>query len=332
LPNFILYFIPGPLGARLLWAAAALQYTSIIQWLLLADPEAALATDSTRWTALHIAAQDGQEALAKVLAAGFNTTSAADNDGRLPLHLAAGNGHTATCQLLLDAAPHTVTAASTEGYLPLHCAAGNGHTATCQLLLDAAPHTVTSASTEGYLPLHCAASGGHEATCQLLLDTAPHTASTADNDGMLPLHYAATSTSGSRDEVCALLLSVAPHTATTADNQGWLPLHLAAQKGYSSTCWVLALSSPEALEMTTPDGRTALQLAVSSREGFQHLCTRCHLVLARPGFQWLGHLLRCLYVALILILVLGPLVALFAFTIWFASRSDGSPSPPPPRP
>ncbi|KAI3434621.1 hypothetical protein D9Q98_002688 [Chlorella vulgaris] len=37
----------GSLGARLLWAAAALQYTSIIQWLLLADPEAALATDST---------------------------------------------------------------------------------------------------------------------------------------------------------------------------------------------------------------------------------------------------------------------------------------------
>jgi ankyrin repeat protein len=51
---------------------------------------------------------------------------AQDNDGRTPLHLAAGQGHARTVQALLD----------WDNRTPLHLAAGQGHARTVQALLD----------------------------------------------------------------------------------------------------------------------------------------------------------------------------------------------------
>ncbi|KAI3433501.1 hypothetical protein D9Q98_003313 [Chlorella vulgaris] len=150
--------------------------------------------------------------------------TAGDWLGALPVHRAAGFGHTPTCQLLLDAAPEAITAADLYGKLPLHWAAEKGHAATCQLLLDAAPETSYAADQCGKLPLHWAAGFGHTATCQLLLDAAPETITVADVYGMLPVHWAA---ERGHTATCQLLLDTAPDTITAADIDGWLLLHSA---------------------------------------------------------------------------------------------------------
>ncbi|KAI3433479.1 hypothetical protein D9Q98_003291 [Chlorella vulgaris] len=58
--------------------------------------------------------------------------------------------------LLLDRAPQTATAADLQGKLPLHHATWRGHTATCQLLLDRAPQTAVVPDSEGKTPLQLA--------------------------------------------------------------------------------------------------------------------------------------------------------------------------------
>jgi hypothetical protein len=107
----------GSAGGRLLCAAAGLDLAAATQLLLLADLEAAQSRNSALRTALHYAAQ---------------------------------KGHTATCKLLLDAAPHMAMAAADDGCLPLHLAANRGRTASCRLLLGRAPKTAAIADNEGW--------------------------------------------------------------------------------------------------------------------------------------------------------------------------------------
>ena len=60
------------------------------------------------WTALHLAALNGKEAVAAQLLQAGASVSAVTDDGSTPLHLAAYNGETSIANLLLQAnASHT---------------------------------------------------------------------------------------------------------------------------------------------------------------------------------------------------------------------------------
>jgi hypothetical protein len=85
----------------------------------------------------------------------------ANEEGWLPLHMAAEAGHAAVVQQLLHAAPQAALMPTPNGCLPLHVAVGNGHTSVVQHLLDAVPKAAMQATRAGQLPLHLALPQGH---------------------------------------------------------------------------------------------------------------------------------------------------------------------------
>ena len=141
-------------------------------------------------------------------------------------------------RLLLEAAPAAAMAASEDGWLPLHVAAQEGHEAVVRLLLEAAPAAAMTTSASGYLPLHWAAYAGHEAVARLLLEAAPAAAMTASEGGWLSLHVAAYI--GDEAVVC-LLLRAAPQAAAATGVNGTpgTPLQLACHQGHTSTARAL---------------------------------------------------------------------------------------------
>ena len=73
---------------------------------------------------------------------------AADSEGRLPLHIAAQEGHEAVVRLLLEAAPQAAAAVSELG-TPLQLALGERHTAAAHALRCAGGHLVGNTAQAG---------------------------------------------------------------------------------------------------------------------------------------------------------------------------------------
>ncbi|KAI3433481.1 hypothetical protein D9Q98_003293 [Chlorella vulgaris] len=65
-------------------------------------------------------------------------------------------------RLLLAVDPSAAVVADGQGMLPVHRAAGSGHTATCKLLMATAPHTAVVPDAEGRTPLQCALDGNDD--------------------------------------------------------------------------------------------------------------------------------------------------------------------------
>ena len=176
-------------------------------------------------TPLHQAAESGDiQAIAEAIdQLGYTDLAATDNDHYTPLHLAAGMGHEAVLQLLLDRdAP--IDATDENGEQPLHLASHLGHTAIVELLLGRGAD-VNAASHSGYTPLHMAAEQGQVKALKALLAAGADTAAITDQ-GTTPLHWAAYH---DRVEVAALLLR---HGAPTAvqDADGDTPAALAIKR------------------------------------------------------------------------------------------------------
>ena len=85
------------------------------------------AVDDSNWTALHLAAWKGKEAVAAQLLQARASVSAVDNVyGSTPLHTAAYNGKSSIANLLLqtNASP---TAVNKDGRTPAQYAKQHGH-------------------------------------------------------------------------------------------------------------------------------------------------------------------------------------------------------------
>ncbi|RYP73942.1 hypothetical protein DL769_004113 [Monosporascus sp. CRB-8-3] len=138
--------------------------------------------------ALHFAAENGYEDVARLLLDKGADITAKDNDGWTPLHYAARYGHEAVTRLLLDKGAD-ITAKDNNGWTPLHCAARYGHKAVTWLLLDKGAD-ITAKDNNSWTPLHVAASYGHNAVTRLLLDRGADITA-KDNNGRVPLDAAA---------------------------------------------------------------------------------------------------------------------------------------------
>lgn len=129
--------------SALLKAAASGDTQEVEQLLNTASPgdRAALvsATDQNHKTALHLAAENGHEAVVGVLLSARAAVDSPDAEGSTPLLSVAARGHTGIAKLLLDAGASVDICPGQMS--PLHIAADSGHAGVVNLLLQAGAST-----------------------------------------------------------------------------------------------------------------------------------------------------------------------------------------------
>ena len=122
-------------------------------------------------TALHWAAEYGDQELAKVLIyAGANVEAGTRIGGYRPLHIASRNGHAEIVKTLLAGKAEPNVTTSNSGVMPLHLAAASPSTETVGVLLDAGSDVNAVEGAWGQTPLIFAASANRIDTVRLLLD------------------------------------------------------------------------------------------------------------------------------------------------------------------
>ncbi|KAM7399472.1 hypothetical protein PAMP_018743 [Pampus punctatissimus] len=218
--------------------------------------------DDDQWTALHFAAQNGDDRTVRLLLDKGAVADAPEKAGWMPLHLACQNGHETVVRLLLSRLSDKAVGEreEAEGRTPLHLASAYGHLNIAKLLLSqgADPNaTDRSLSTA----LHLSADEGHNRVVRQLVKSGASSDS-ADSRGYTPLHLAALR---GHTGICRQLLS----NGADSDSrtlQGWTPVHLAALRGHGAT--VVQLEHQGGCVNTRGEnGWTPLHLACHQCEG-----------------------------------------------------------------
>lgn len=239
--------------------AVTKRYHDIISLLL--DHGAVTTTeDEDRWTALHFAAQSGDDKTVCLLLDKGAMVDAREKAGWMPLHLACQNGHERAVRLLLSRlSDEAVGESEARGRTPLHLASAYGHLNIIKLLLTkgANPNTTDSSNSTA---LHSAAEEGHNRVVRHLVKSGAKIDST-DSRGYTPLHLAALR---GHTGICRQLLAneACPNSRTL---QGWTPMHLAALKGQEAAVSELE-NQGGAVDARGENGWTPLHLACHQSE------------------------------------------------------------------
>ncbi|KFY32155.1 hypothetical protein V493_00461 [Pseudogymnoascus sp. VKM F-4281 (FW-2241)] len=212
--------------------------------------------DSYGRTPLSWAAGCGHEAVAQLLLNKGAEVDAKNKNGETPLYLAAQRGHKAVAQLLLNKGAE-VDAKNKDGETPLNLAAVLGHEVVAQLLLNKGAE-VDAKDTYGWTPLSWAASSGHEAVAQLLLNKGAEV-DAKNKNGETPLYLAAQR--GHR-AVAQLLLNEGAEV-DAKDEDGLTPLSVVAMRGHEAVAQLLLNKGAE-VDAEDEDGWTPLSWAASS--------------------------------------------------------------------
>ena len=178
------------------------------------------------------AAEDGNEAVTKLLLDNGANVAAAGNNGKTALLAACLGGHETVTKLLLDHGAD-VAAADIQGKTALLFATKYGHEAVTKLLLDNGAN-LTAADINGQTALLLAALGGHEAVTKLLLDHGADLAA-ANINGQTALMHAAW---GAHEAVTKLLLDNGADVAA-GNEEGRTVLMVAAQCGHVAVAKLL---------------------------------------------------------------------------------------------
>ena len=200
----------------------------------------------SKGTALHYSLLNGQVEISELLLKRGANISAADGNGRQPLHLAAAavDNSVGVCQLLFDCgADITAVEAYGDAYgeTPLHVVASRRKECpeVCKLLLKHSAK-VDALNSYGKTSLHLACEKGYADTVCLLLS---HSADVraVDRDGKTPLHIAASRQKECSEvcsEVCKILLECGAKV-DALNEYGQTSLHLACRNGHTNTSSLL---------------------------------------------------------------------------------------------
>ena len=124
--------------------------------------------------------------------------------GFTPLLVAARNGHTDICGLLLAHGSNVNEVKPDTKQSALHIAALKGNSAFMEALLSWGAE-VNPQNSVGFTPLHSACQEGHLLCVQTLLK-AGASITLPNNDGSLPIHFAANHRANHRVEIVGTLL------------------------------------------------------------------------------------------------------------------------------
>jgi len=146
--------------------------------------------DPSKAQALHLAAQEGQAGVVKLLVETYHMDPMRKNNkGNTPLHLAAYRGHAKVVKLL--AGEVSVTVRNNNGMTPLMFAAYKGHTKIVRLFVEKYKASAVLQNTDGHAPMHMASQEGYLELMKLLAGTYEVDVMVRDKLGNTPLHLAA---------------------------------------------------------------------------------------------------------------------------------------------
>jgi ankyrin repeat protein len=175
------------------------------------------AKDNHGWTPLHIATMNDHLATVKALVSGGADILAANlNNGRLPIHLAVGGGHSAVAKYLLQHYYATIIRR-----LPLH-----------ELLEDLTWNGIVNSSDDPPLrsAFHLNVLGTDDVVeiIEYLVDRNPALLSSRDQDDSLPLHVACRR--GASFAIVQSLVNLYKASVKSVTSQGDLALFVACER------------------------------------------------------------------------------------------------------
>ena len=206
-----------------LQAALRMQSTAVINFLL-ENEDFRDAVDRKGWTALHVAADEGNEPVASRLIERGIRINALNLQGDAALHIATRKGFAGVVRLLCDRGSR-VDLQNSSGRLPAHLAAETGDEETLRTLCKYNTNFLPM-DDEGRTVLHAASKAGPEATVHILM-AAGADVNAADSHCRTPVHYAVES--GDLKILYSLLIAGAD--PRVPDRNQISPIHIAAEQG-----------------------------------------------------------------------------------------------------
>lgn len=227
---------------------------AIVFTFLLASPnfDVNLKRDMYDQYPLISAAENGHEAVVRLLLERGANIESKDTEGRTAISVAAENGQLAVVNLLLQQGANCELEAN-SGHTPVSFAICRGHEDVVRLLLGT---DIEVKSTSGRTLLSWAAESINEAMLRFFLDKGLDIESKC-RDGRTPLSYAA---AGGNESIVRIMLE---HNADirSKDKYGWMPLWWAVRMGHRGVAKLL-LEVEHDIESKDMTGRTLLSWAV----------------------------------------------------------------------
>lgn len=237
-------------------SAASAGRADLVEKFLKKDANLVTAATENKRSLLHLAARQGHATVAEVLLRSKAAVNAEDKDGWQPLHHAIAAGHESVVRILLAHKADARAPLKDEGNLqPLHMAAHDGREKIMAMLL-AAKVNVNCRTDSLETPLHLAAAAKQARAAAILVATGA-TVDAKDKGDNTPLHAAAHS--GALEVVQLLIKHKAKINAR--GQAGYTPLHFAAEAGDRDVVQLLFAHGADASLKTRFWDKTALDLA-----------------------------------------------------------------------